>query len=255
MRATPSTLRQASLAAACLLAFAGEAAAQTQPMSKEFPAGQVGLVEVQTELGPVRVVGTDSKTVKVDVLDADPVKCRLTMELRARTLFLKAERPKKWLFDSARCPSGFRVQIPKAAPLDAATGAGSVEIAQTGGKTSVKTGSGNVRLVGVSGDLSARLGNGSIEGETDSKALDVSVGSGRIRLSWTKPPKRGRCDVKTGSGDIALVFPEGSKLSVQALSAAGKTVNDFPDPARRAFLVSAVSGSGDISVRKPGPQP
>jgi len=259
------------LAAAGILAWLTGAWAEVQPISKEFPADKIGLIEVQTELGPVRISGTDSKTVKVDVLDADPVKCRVTMELRKRTLLLKAERPKKWLFDATQCPSGFRVQMPKALPLDVGSGVGSVEIVEISAKTSIKTGSGNVHLVNVSGDLNARLGNGSIEGEAASKALDVSVGNGRIRLKglgasvaaqagsgeirleWSKPAKRGRCDVKTGSGEIALVFPEGSKLSVKALTAAGKTVNDFPDAKRWAFTVSAMSGSGNISIRKPAP--
>jgi hypothetical protein len=271
MRERTSGVWKAFFASAGILAWIAGAWAEVQPISKEFPADKIGLIDVQTELGPVRIAGTDSKTVKVDVLDADPVKCRVTMELRKRTLLLKAERPKKWLFDAAQCPSGFRVQMPKALPLDAASGVGSIEIAQTSAKTSIKTGSGNVKLVNVSGDLNARLGNGSVEGEAASKILDVSVGNGRIglkglgasvaaqvgngeiRLEWGKPAKRGRCDVKTGSGEITLVFPEGSKLSVQALSAAGKTVNDFPNAKGRAFTISALSGSGNISVRLAAP--
>ena len=271
MRKRTAGAWKAFLAAAGFLAWPPGLWAEVQPISKEFPADKIGLIEVQTELGPVRIAGTDSKTVQVDVLDADPVKCRVTMELRKRTLLLKAERPKKWLFDSTQCPSGFRVRTPKTLPLDVASGVGSVEIVQTSAKTSIKTGSGNVKLVNVSGNLNARLGNGSIEGEATSRVLDVAIGNGRIRLKglgasvaaqagngeirleWSKPAKRGRCDVKTGSGEIALVFPEGSKLSVKALTAAGKTVNDFQDAKRRAFKVSAESGSGDISVRKPAP--
>ncbi|MBI5243224.1 MAG: DUF4097 family beta strand repeat protein [Elusimicrobia bacterium] len=270
MRERTSTILTASLAAA-LAAWETAALAQVQPISKEFPAEQIKLIEVQTELGPVRIAGADSKTVKVDVLDSDPVKCRVTMEVRKRTLLLKAERPKKWLFDSTQCSSGFRVQAPKNLPLDVATGVGSVEILQHGAKASVKSGSGNVKLANISGELNAKLGSGSIEGEGFTKALDLMTGSGAIRLKslgdsiaaqsgsgevrleWTEAPGKGRCDVRTGSGEIALTFPEGSKLSARLLTAAGTVLDDFADTKAKGFRVWALSGSGNISIRKPAP--
>lgn len=260
----------ASLAAS-LAAWGTGALAQVQPISKEFPTEQIKLIEVQTELGPVRITGADSKTVKVDVLDPDPVKCRVTMEARKHTLLLKAERPKKWLFDSTQCSSGFRAQAPRNLPLDVATGVGSVEIAQHAGKASVKSGSGNVRLSNVSGEINAKLGSGSVEGEGFSKALDIMTGSGairlkgigdsvaahsgngEIRLEWTEAPGKGRCDVRTGSGEVSLTFPENSKLSIQLLTASGKVVDDFADLKATGYRVSALSGSGNINIRKPAP--
>jgi len=243
--------------------------AQDQPMSKEFPADKIHLVDIQTELGPVRVAGADAKAVKVDVLDSDPVKCRLHMERRGKTLLLKAERPRAWLFDSTQCPSGFRVQLPKGLALEIATGTGSVEAASHAGRLSIRTGTGNVSLVGVSGAVSAKVGSASIEGEADTGSVDLMTGNGAIRvrglkggvsaqtgngeiaLAWASKPRSGRCEVRTGSGDISLTFPPEAKLAVKALSAAGKLVNEFAEPARGGFRVSAGSGTGNISVRKP----
>jgi DUF4097 and DUF4098 domain-containing protein YvlB len=257
------------IAFAALWALAAPLRAEDQPMSKEFPAEKIKLVEVQTELGPVRVAGTDAKAVKADVLDPDPVRCRVLMELRGKTLLLKAERPKKWLFDSTQCPSGFRVGLPRGMALDIATGTGSAEVASHTGKLSVRSGTGNVSLVGVSGPVSAKVGSASIEGEASSNSLDLMTGNGAIRLkglkggvsaqsgngeidlAWASKPHGGRCEVRTGSGDITLTFPDGSKLAVKALSAAGKLTNEFPEPPIRGFKVSAISGTGNIGIRKP----
>ena len=116
-----------------------------------------------------------------------------------------------------------------AGSADLHTGSGDVELQQVGaGEVRVSTGSGSIRINGLSGALNARTGSGDIEangsitgasklqsgsgsirahvGKDSRLNVDVSTGSGSIRIAGNRPPDRDRHSFSAplnGGGRIA----------------------------------------------------
>lgn len=127
-----------------------------------------------------------------------------------------------------------------AGSADLHTGSGDVELQENSpGEVRVSTGSGSIRINGLSGVLNARTGSGDIEangtitgpsklqsgsgsirahvGKDSHLNVDVSTGSGSIRIAGNRPPDRDRhsfsaplngggatLEAHTGSGDVEI---------------------------------------------------
>jgi len=86
-------------------------------------------------------------------------------------------------------------------------------------------------------------------------SADVRSGSGAVRLEWAHAPEKGDAQVRTGSGDITLLFPSGTRLAADLKTGSGDVKNEFGEAHEAAFRVSARAGSGDVHVRNAGVEP
>lgn len=253
-----------------LAAFAAGALAGTEadgPAAREFSLPKVRLVRVRADEGAIAVRGTAGTKAKVTVTGST-ADCELVTEVRGDELLLQAKAPGSGLWSSKHCKAGFDVEMPKGLELSASAGSGGVSVSGLKAGVQASAGSGSVRLADVSGSLQVKVGSGKVEGEAASARLDVKagsgdvrlggllgsasvkVGSGEVRLSWAKAPSAGLVDVKTGSGDVVLEFPEDTKLAADVLTGSGSFKTELGDTPGAAFRVSVKGGSADISIRK-----
>ncbi|MEK7857860.1 MAG: DUF4097 family beta strand repeat-containing protein [Elusimicrobiota bacterium] len=251
--------------------FADEASA---PKPSFFPADDLIALDILTDTGKISVQAADIKEVKVEAIDAErKKKCDVSMTIANKRLILRVRSQMGQWLSKGVCPAGFKVRVPARFALSAASGTGDIEVTGLRGELTLDNGTGAIRVGDVTGALTARTGTGDILGDARSEEVEaltgsgavkltkltgsaeVKTGSGDVTLSWSKLPGKGAADVKTGSGGIALVFPEGSKITTKSYTASGKVFNEIGDTENAPFSVSLLSGSGNVSIRKPGRKP
>ncbi len=139
-----------------------------------------------------------------------------------------------------------------AGALDAHTGSGNVTArGVTGGRVTARTGSGDVSLRSVSGSLEAHTGSGEVQGDemTIAGALDVSTGSGGIRLGGDFAALS-EARVGTGSGDVSLAMTKTPGMNLDLDSSSGSIRIDVPGTRLKAGKKLEVStGDGAAKVR------
>lgn len=245
---------------------------------KTFPLAGVTGLNVATETGPVIVTGTEGK-IAVDITGNDePEKCLITTEIVDGVLTLKAEgvpAPRAWknLYglvsnsdERSDCRAGFAVYAPAALPLEAKSGTGTLRVSGRSAPVLVKSGTGDISVSALTGSLVFKSGTGRLFGEACAPSLEVKSGTGdvdlkglcgtaevksgtgEVRLAWAKAPASGEVLVNTGTADIDLAFPEGTKLAASLKSGTGAVANDFA--AGGNLAVTAKSGTGDVALRK-----
>ncbi len=149
------------------------------------------------------------------------------------------------------------------APADAVTAtsdSGSMEL--TGGAPTItaRTDSGGI-TVQRGGSVTARSDSGRITLHALSGPLSANSDSGSIRADWLRAPARGRVQVSTESGDVALTFPAGTVLGgalrtdsghLSVTQADGRRVDGRGTPLSLGdapLQVRASTDSGSIDVR------
>lgn len=246
---------------------------------RTFPVAGITSLDVAATNGAVVVTGAEGK-IEVEITGNDePEKCSITTEIISGTLKLKAEgvpAPRAWknLYglidsdDSTNCRAGFTVLAPAALPLEAKSGTGDLKVSGRSGPAEVKAGTGDISVSALTGSLVFKSGTGRLSGEACAPSLEVKSGTGdvdlkglcgtaevksgtgEVRLAWAKAPASGEVLVNTGTADIDLVFPEGTKLAASLKSGTGAVANDFA--AGGSLAVTAKSGTGDISLKRAG---
>ncbi|MBI5882668.1 MAG: DUF4097 family beta strand repeat protein [Elusimicrobia bacterium] len=231
---------------------------------KDFPIKSVKLLKVSSDSGSILIRGGrqgDARVTVVGSLD----NCTITTEVRGTDLVVEA----KHLFMKV-CSAGFAVEVDPSLPVRAYAGSGDIEISSRKAPVEADAGSGDILVRDAIGDLILTCGSGSIKAEaatmnakaqTGSGSIElrrllgaatVMTGSGDILLEWARPPKSGSAEVKSGSGNIDLVFPPGTKVLSRLRTGTGSSSNQLGDTPGSGWLVSAMSGTGDVSIRGPG---
>lgn len=168
------------------------------------------------------------------------------------------------------CAAGFAVEVSGTLPLHAYTGSGDIEVvsrkasveADAGsGRILVKDGSGELVLKSGSGDITADAASPSLRAQTGSGKVEMTglkgpasviTGSGNIRLRWSQAPRTGTVEVRSGSGDVELVFPQGTRLAAELRTGAGSSSNEFAPAPEAKLRVAVMAGTGNVSIRAPG---
>ncbi|MBI3553725.1 MAG: DUF4097 family beta strand repeat protein [Elusimicrobia bacterium] len=253
---------------AILAMTASLSAAGAEETAKVFPASGLRALEIRTAGGDVSVQAGDASEVKVSVVNPDAEHCEITMEQDGSTLRLKAKDKSTSWFRRSGCDAGFAVEAPKSLSLEASAGSGAMKVAGLEGTLTLNAGSGSIELSGGAGDLRAKVGSGTMKGNSRSKRVDIKCGSGAVALEglqgsaevrsgsgsvdlkWSLSPEDGEVDVKTGSGDVSLVFPDRTKLQTEIRTGSGRFRNEIGDTASAKFRISVKAGSGDVTIGK-----
>jgi DUF4097 and DUF4098 domain-containing protein YvlB len=111
--------------------------------------------------------------------------------------------------------------------LDLSTGSGDVHVARLVGDGQLKSGSGDVRVDAVAGALSVSTGSGDVALGTTDGPVTVKTGSGDLVVQASREDlrfssgsgdlrvvdaRRGRLQVKSASGNVAVAVPEGTPV-------------------------------------------
>lgn len=232
--------------------FAGPAEAEdqspVQPLepTREFDAAQLRKLKVVTIGGDVTLARGEAASVRVEFVSDGCGHCAPRMVVSGSCLQLEVQGGRK----GRSCRGGFKVAAPASLAVEVLTGVGDISVAGMEGGLKVTTGTGDVALDAVRGDLCLKSGTGDVSGTVYSEAADFKSGTGDLSLTWSAVPAYGKVEIKTGSGDADLAFPEGTAMGVRFKSGAGSLKSAFGSDPDADFSVAMVSGAGDLELRK-----
>ena len=210
----------------------------------EYAAADIKTIEIVTKSGDVAVRGCAGPNVKFSALDA----ANGSGSLKAAVSF-------GVLSIISRNRTGVSVSAPENIAVKITAGSGDVELHARTAAVEVTTGSGDVALENVSGRLKARMGTGDLNGTISSNEAVVLSGAGDVTLSVGTTGAGGAAiDIKTGSGDVTLDFPEGTELAATLKTPGGDIINELGTSLHAAVKVRVLSGAGDITLRKQQPR-
>ncbi len=185
-------------------------------------------LDLRVASGDVKVKGVDGAQAKLTVVKKRyDERCRLVVEQRNDTLFV--ELAPKGLFQ-ARCEADFEFQLPKAVAMK------------------FRNGSGDTEVRGMSGEFEAESGSGDIHAEGLRAPATVRTGSGDVRLKFETVPLEGAVEIRSGSGDAEVLFPQKSKIRTSFRAGSGTLKNTLGESHDARFSVNMKSGSGDLTV-------
>ncbi len=134
------------------------------------------------------------------------------------------------------------------APLTLTTGSGDVDVEGATGGLSTRTGSGDIAVDEVGGDVRARTGSGSVRASgMASDAVEVTTGSGDVRLAATAPPQQ--LTGRSGSGDVVVELPDDARgYAVEVATGSGDSEVGVVDDPASSRVITLRTGSGDVTV-------
>jgi DUF4097 and DUF4098 domain-containing protein YvlB len=165
------------------------------------------------------------------------------------------------------------VSVPQNARLTAASGDGSIDVAQILGRVELRSGDGRVRGHDLAGDIIVETGDGSIRLDAVKGAVDATTGDGSIVVEGALTRLRTRTgdgsvrvraeqgsaagdewNVSTGDGSITLELPQGFGGELDAHTGDGRVVlQDVTltrtDPGDSRHDVRGTLGNGGSKVR------
>ncbi len=153
------------------------------------------------------------------------------------------------------------------ARLTAKAGSGDIFVAldqaSQPAQVQLSTGSGDINFTGTTDSLNVSTGSGDIRlSSASAKQAVLSTGSGNITAHWQDLAAGTSLKASSGSGDLVMFFPAGSKLSGGLSTGSGEVNTDFAATIHSnrhsytltggngAILLNTRTGSGDITLRK-----
>ncbi|OGQ94003.1 MAG: hypothetical protein A2284_19260 [Deltaproteobacteria bacterium RIFOXYA12_FULL_61_11] len=234
---------------------------------KTFPGAAITALEVHNNAGRLKIVAGSTTPEVVATKRVFEPGCRLSMELLGSKLVVKVTTESE-KYRSPRCDVDLTITIPKRCALDlhlgscdatvfgtegdleATFGSGDLEVQATLLRVTGRSGSGDVELKGTVLTGEWRSGSGDVELEALAGPFAVTTGSGEIELTVTTLPVDAKLNLRSGSGDIEVTIPAQLCPRPQLKSGSGTIVNDLAGCVGQAFDLEAVTGSGDLVLKK-----
>jgi DUF4097 and DUF4098 domain-containing protein YvlB len=253
----PSTrVRIGTLSAALVLVFAPVTAAAETRIEKSFAFAPGGSFTLDSDLGSVRVEGSDQSGARVLVTsNRDELEKDFDLKFEESTgqlrVVLKRKSSSRWTHDLS---VSFDVKVPASTRLEVITGGGSIDVSGLTAPAKVSTSGGSIHALDQKGDIAAETSGGSIElrrargvaklhtsgggitvealegpleagtsggsieldGVTGDLVARTSGGSIRIREA------AGRVDARTSAGSIDAAFAKGNARGGTLVTSAGQ---------------------------------
>jgi hypothetical protein len=223
-----------------------------------FTVGLEGHVDVRTSGGHILLIGTDSRTAKVEMhvrkngrnltpADTDLSAYKITIEQRGNTLVAKAERTRSignvWEgYDNASI--SFTVYVPQGFTSTLRTSGGRVGIRNMSGDQDARTSGGSVSLENIRAKVDARTSGGSITINDVYGDLNASTSGGSIMANGIS----GKVDLSTSGGSILI---DNALGRIHAASSGGSIVATVSEVTESLRL--STSG-GSVTVKLPASQ-
>jgi len=238
-------MKKLILVAACLVAQGAFAA----PENKEFDSKGLNAVSVENTSGEVTITAFDgAKATVAATKNKFSDKCKMTVDRSGNKLVLKVEKTSS-LFKSEECDVDFDVKVPKTVDLDLVVGSGNLSITGIEGALAFKVGSGNTSADGAFKTINGKSGSGKVDLKGLTGGGELKSGSGTIDLKFATSPLKGEFDIKSGSGNMTILFPKGSSVKTSYHAGSGKLINELGDNPSAPFSVSVKSGSGNLNIK------
>jgi len=108
------------------------------------------------------------------------------------------------------------------------------------------TSSGDVRLVGGAQDAKASTASGKIWLENLSGSIDVSTSTGKVNITWDRLGANDRVRIRSSSGRIQLVVPEGVNPQGTLTTTTGNIRSELPGEVSDDGSTLRLSGDGPV---------
>jgi len=233
-----------------IILLGGNCMAMENGVKWQFKAAEVAVIQVEAEAGEIFLNAAEGpvKAEVVGVYDAET--CELSAELKNSKLILSAKSKKKWFWNRSSCKAGFNVTAPTGTGLIVKSGAGLVKVSGFSAGAELRSSAGTMEFKDLSGPINIKSGAGTIKGEIYSEDFVARTGAGTIDVSWKKAPQKGKADIKSGAGVIALAFPADSRINVSYTAGAGSLSNELGSDPSAGFKVDVKSGAGSLTIKK-----
>ncbi len=194
-------------------------------------AGEIRIVDAETQNGFIHVQSGDADSVTVEVTervrkhtheDAEGVadKVDLTIETRGDILVIKMDKSKLSKKEKSAYSASFTITLPASMSVRVTSSNGDVEVAKVEGFVHATTTNGNVRMMGSGGDADLRTTNGDIHADFAAGDVSMNTTNGSIMLAGVRGDVTGR----TTNGSIQLVVDEESDFLVEATTTNGTII-------------------------------
>jgi hypothetical protein len=117
--------------------------------------------------------------------------------------------------------------------VTAGSGGGSITVGKAGGQVTVREMAGPVQ-VGAAAGVRCESGSGGVRVSNIAGPMNVTTALGSIIASLTGGARFRDSFLETGNGDVTVLIPSNLGVTIQAETARGRVVSDFPI-AQRAF--------------------
>ncbi len=214
--------------------------------SQNFSVAPGGTLDLKTDRGSVKVVGTDAKTVSVvavmrgseSSLDDFTVEASQTDgEVRVRGTM----KNPAWFWESSDPEVQFTISVPREYSALLGTSGGDLSVINLKGKVDGETSGGNIRLEAIGGTMTMETSGGNVHAERIEGEMRVETSGGNIVVSEV----RGNISVSTSGGEISIGGVDGK---IRAETSGGSIAVKVHD---RNQGVYAETSGGDIDITLP----
>lgn len=257
------------LVLAALAALLPAALAETT-IEKEFPLAAGGVLILETDGGPVTVVGQDRSTVKIVITtelkdpesdysftyDTTPQQVKLLVKRRGSSLG-------GWFGSWGGKGLAFRVEMPRNARCSVSTAGGPIRAEGLAAGAELSTSGGPITVQSVTGAVKADTSGGPIEIEEVDGTVSADTSGGPIHIRRVTGDisadtsgggieiveAGGKVDADTSGGPISIRFAAGNSKG-GSLDTSGGGITIEVDPAAKLTIDAATSG-GSVSCDLP----
>jgi DUF4097 and DUF4098 domain-containing protein YvlB len=255
------------LVCALVLPLSAGVAAERK-FEKQLPATSGGTLRLTTDVGSVKVMGTDEAAVSVVALmkgkekDIDAFAISVEPSGDGVEVTGRANGKRGWFWNSTELDVEFTIRVPHSYRIELHTSGGDLAVSSvkgelraetSGGDISAKgvegaikveTSGGDIHIEQVTGDLKAETSGGDIvvgdvKGNADvgTSGGDVKLGkvSGRVRAETSggdihvvTSATGNGVEAETSGGDIEITVPKGIGATIDASTTGGDVVTDLP---------------------------
>jgi DUF4097 and DUF4098 domain-containing protein YvlB len=227
------------------IGFAAVFTGTPAPEFREYQALGVEKILIENTSGTVTVTPMTVDKIEISVTKRKfPEKCTyLTEKTEYAEVSVRVEKA-----IGEECEVDIDMKVPKDVDLNIWSGSGKVDIKGIEGNLTFNVGSGSITADGKFKKVVGKAGSGRVDLSGLTSGGNISVGSGPVFLRFLEYPM-GRMDVKTGTGDAHISFPEGSKINAQLDTGAGSVSNELGNSESAEFGITVKIGSGDLNVK------
>lgn len=205
-------------------------AAVDSPMHKTFNVSSGGTLNLETDIGNVRVV-TGGSGVTVDIkrharTDAALKDFVITLDQSGNDVIVRAkyDRPSRWFNWSNDIDATFTVTVPSNYNLKVSTAGGDVRVADITGDVYVRTSGGGLDIGRINGPVDGRTSGGDVELDSATGRVDLRTSGGGIRIGEASSSVQARSsggsiDVRRVGGDL-YAHTSGGGITIEDASGA-----------------------------------
>ncbi|MEL7538355.1 MAG: DUF4097 family beta strand repeat-containing protein [Pseudomonadota bacterium] len=256
MRLAPMTMPTLRALSLILFAFAMSDTVRADILSESFDASSGGDLEIDTDIGAIRIQTHDAARVDVEVERGGSEGERLEVDFTSSgnkvTIEGRWEDGKRNWWGGNKAKVVFNVTVPRNFNVDLRTRGGSIGVDDMNGKVRATTSGGALRFGRIEGEIDANTSGGSIRVDGGGADIDVRTSGGSITIGEATGDVEARTSggsirVKNASGRVNARTSGGSVEATMLVQPAGDSSLTTSGGSVRLYVADGVGLEIDAS--------